>query len=113
MRPPPSPKAEKEILSQLDEVKSQVNEWLKKLEKDKKSAAAAKSKSSSRTKSEFHQLPTVNLLGEGSSQDGESSAAEDAQEDLKVIDELKDLARQKEEIILQKKSSMIDTTDGK
>lgn len=30
---PPSPQAEKELLSKLDEVNSQVNNWLKDLEK--------------------------------------------------------------------------------
>ena len=45
-QPPPSPRAEKEMLTKLDEVGSTVNNWLKQLEKNKAKLASSKRQSS-------------------------------------------------------------------
>jgi len=84
---PQSPKAEKQLLSKLDEVNSQVNDWINKLEQQKRTSSVNNSK---------------------------LNADVNNKEDIKVVEELKLLASNR--LLMKKqevKTHMIDTTDKK
>lgn len=84
---PQSPKAEKQLLNKLDEVNSQVNDWINKLEQQKKTSSINNSK---------------------------LNADVSNKEDIKVVEELKLLASNRPRMKKREvKTHMIDTTDKK
>ena len=84
---PQSPKAKKQLLNKLDEVNSQVNDWINKLEQQKKTSSMNNSK---------------------------LNADVSNKEDIKVVEELKLLASNRPHMKKrQVKTHMIDTTDKK
>ena len=109
---PPSPKAEKEILNQLDELKSELSGWIQKIGREKKSSPQKISQMRSKSTNE-RVVDRIKLkqLDPSSSEDEryhnelradsdvESSEKED-DEELKVIDEIHDKVERTKSTIL-------------